>query len=119
LEAEGENSNKPILRLKNPNRFRMQHKEEQARLDEQWTRSRLIDEVYLSLMSIKDKHEEEGIRRRKYEEQIRKKKMPIPPHSSVIIVSLKDLDAKVKQELLKDDAISRDFTLKEAVGMYV
>lgn len=73
MEAEAENSNKPILRLKNPNRFRMQHKEEQARLDEQWTRSRLIDEVYLSLMSIKDKHEEEGIRRRKYEEQIRKK----------------------------------------------
>jgi hypothetical protein len=61
------------IRLKNPNRFRMQHKEEQARLDEQWTRSRLIDEVYLSLMSIKDKYEEEGIRRRKYEEQIRKK----------------------------------------------
>ena len=73
MEAEAENSNKPILRLKNLNRFRMQHKEEQARLDEQWTRSRLIDEVYLSLMSIKDKHEEEGIRRRKYEEQIRKK----------------------------------------------
>jgi len=73
LEAEAEKSNKPILRLKNPNRFRMQHKEEQARLDEQWTRSRLIDEVYLSLMSIKDKYEEEGIRRRKYEEQIRKK----------------------------------------------
>jgi hypothetical protein len=45
--------------------------------------------------------------------------MPIPPHSSVIMVSLKDLDAKVKHKLLKDDAISRDFTLKEAVGMDV
>ena len=69
-------------------------------------------------MSVKEK-DEEGIRRRKYEEQVRKKMywMPIPPHSSVIVVSLKDLDAKVKLEFLKDDAISRDFILKEAVGM--
>jgi hypothetical protein len=70
-------------------------------------------------MSVKEK-DEEGIRRRKYEEQICKKMywMPIPPHhSSVVLVSLKDLDTKVKQELLKRDAISRGFTLKEAIGM--
>jgi hypothetical protein len=114
------NKAKPILRLKNPKRFLIQKEQRQKdRLNEDWTRSQLIEELYLCLMSVKEK-DDEGICRRKYEEQIRKKMywMPIPPRlSSVILVSLKDLDTKVKQELLKDDSISRDFTLKEAVGM--
>jgi hypothetical protein len=69
-------------------------------------------------MSVKIK-DEEGITRRKYEEIVRKEMywMPIPPHSAAIVVSLKDLDTKVKQELSKDDKILRDYTLKEAVGM--
>jgi hypothetical protein len=110
---------KPILKLKDPKRFlRQKEQQQKIRDSEDWTTSKLIDEVYLSLMSVKEK-DEEGVRRRKYEEQIRKKMywMPIPPHSSVVLVSLKDLDTKVKQELLKRDAISRGFTLKEAVGM--
>ena len=110
---------KPVLRLKDPKRFLRQKEQQQKdRLTEGWTTSKLIDEVYLSLMSVKEK-DKEGIRRRKYEEQIRKKMywMPIPPHSSIVLVSLKDLDTKVKQELLKCDAISRGCTLKEAVGM--
>jgi hypothetical protein len=102
---------KPILRLKDPKRFLIQKEQRQKdRLNEDWTRSQLIDGIYLCLMSVKEKDEE----------QVRKKMylMPIPPHlSSVILVSLKDLDTKVKQELLRDDVISRDFTLKEAVGM--
>jgi hypothetical protein len=110
---------KPVLRLKDPKRFLRQKEQQQKTRDsEDWTRSKLIDEIYLSLMSVKEK-DEEGIRPRKYEEQVRRKMywMPIPPHSSVVLVSLKDLDTKVKQELLKRDAISRDFTLKEAVGV--
>jgi hypothetical protein len=69
-------------------------------------------------MSVKSK-DSEGIIRRKYEERIRNEMywMPIPPHSAAIVISLRDLDAKVKQELLKQDKTSRDFILKEAVGM--
>lgn len=108
---------KPILRLKDPKRFQIEKQKQQEqlqkdRLNKSWTRSKLIDEVYLSLMSVQER-DKEGIRRCKYEEQIRKKMywMPIPPHlSSVIVVSLKDLDTKVKQELLNDDATSRDHT---------
>jgi hypothetical protein len=37
-------------------------------------------------------------------------------HGSVIKVSLADLDAKIREELSKDDQESRDFILKEAVG---
>jgi hypothetical protein len=107
---------KPTVRIKSPKRFRLQ--QELQRQNEQWTRSRLIDELYLSLMSLKEK-DKEGIIRRKYEEIVRKEMywMPIPPHSAAIVISLKDLDTKVKQELSKDDKISQDFTLKEAVGM--
>ena len=110
---------KPIIRLKDPRRFLLQQEQQQKdRLSEGWTGSQLIDELYLCLMSIKEK-DEEGITRRKYEEQIRKKMywMAIPPHSSKIVISLKDLDVKVKQELLKDNNAMRDFTLKQAVGM--
>src|SRR5215208_1754693 len=60
---------------------------------DKWTRSYLIEELYLCLISheFKDKV---GIIRRKYEEQIRKKMywMALPPHCAVIEVHLKDLD---------------------------
>lgn len=110
---------KPTIKIKSPKRFRLQQELRQKdRLNEQWTRSRLIDETYLSLMSVKIK-DEEGITRRKYEEIVRKEMgwMPIPPHSATIVISLKDLDTKVKAELLKHDKDSRDLILKEAVGM--
>ena len=44
--------------------------------------------------------------------------MAIPPHTAgTIIVSLKDLDPKVKQELLDDNQAMRDFTLKQVMEM--
>lgn len=107
---------KPTIKILSPKRFRLQ--QELQRQNEQWTRARLIDELYLSLMSVKEK-DKEGIVRRKYEERVRKEMywMPIPPHSAAIVISLKDLDAKVILELSKDDKISREYTLKQAVGM--
>jgi hypothetical protein len=110
---------RPTIKIKSPKRFRLLLEQQQKnRLNEEWTRSLLIEELYLSLMSVKEK-DNEGIIRRKYEEIVRKEMywMPIPPHSAAIVISLKDLDAKVKQELSKDDKISRDLVLKEAVGM--
>jgi hypothetical protein len=113
------NELKPIVRIKSSKRFRLQlGKQQKDRLNEEWSRSLLIEELYLCLMSVKTK-DEEGITRRKYEEQVRKEMywIPIPPHSSTVVISLRDLDAKVKQELSNDDKKSQDFTLKEAVGM--
>jgi hypothetical protein len=68
-------------------------------------------------MSIKYR-DSEGIIRRKYVEQVRKEMgwMALPPHSSVIKVSLADFDDKTKTELLKHDKTSQDFIMKEAVG---
>jgi hypothetical protein len=43
--------------------------------------------------------------------------MSVLPRNAIIVVSLNDLNEKAKQELLKDDPKSRDFTLKEAIGM--
>jgi hypothetical protein len=114
-------SGKLAITIKNPKQFIIQAKQHalEKRLGEKWTRSLLIEETYLSLMSVKVK-DDEGIIRRKYEEQVREKIgwMVIPPHTaSTITVSLKDLDAKVKEELLSDNQEMRDFTLKQAVEM--
>lgn len=134
---------KPILRLKDPKRFLInkENQDSQQRIFdtfvvvEEWTRERLIDEVFLSLMSVKvqfcmmdgvnkevrasdSKNHGRGVIRRLYEEQARYKMrmMAIYRPPPIFVIHLKDLDDKVKQELLKDDPISIDYTLKEAVG---
>lgn len=109
------------ITIKEPKQFIIQAKQHalEKRLGKKWTRALLIEETYLSLMSVKAP-DDEGIIRRKYEEQVREKIgwMVIPPHTaSTITVSLRDLDAKVKQELLADNQVMRDFTLKQAVEM--
>ena len=107
------------IKIKDPNRLELQkQRERQGRINEKWTRGCLIEELYLCLMSHKFK-DEEGITRRKYEEKVSREIgwMAIPPYTTTIDVHLKDLDDKIKQELLSDDPIMRDFTLKEAVGM--
>jgi hypothetical protein len=114
-------SGKLAITIKDPKQFIIQAKQHalEVRLAEKWTRARLIEETYLSLMSVKAK-DDEGMIRRKYEEQVREKIgwMAIPPHTaSTIIVSLKDLDVKVKEELLADNQAMRDFTLNQAVEM--
>jgi hypothetical protein len=113
-------SGKLTITIKDPKQFIIQAKQHalEKRLGEKWTRTRLIEETYLSLMSVKAK-DAEGVIRRKYEEQVREKIgwVAIPPHATAIIVSLKDLDAKVKKELLADNLAMRDFTLKQAVEM--
>jgi hypothetical protein len=77
VTAAKPNKARPILRLKNPKRFLIQKEQRQKdRLNEDWTRSRLIDELYFCLMSIKEK-DEEGFRGRKYEEQIRKEDLTV------------------------------------------
>jgi hypothetical protein len=112
---------KLAITIKDPKQFIIQAKQHalEKRLGEKWTRARLIEETYLSLMSVKAK-DDEGVIRRKYEEQVREKIgwMAIPPNTaSTITVSLKDLDAKVKEELLADNQAMRDLTLKQAVEM--
>ena len=99
-----------------------------------WTTARLIDEVYLSLMSIKSqfcmlvgltkeirardpKNHGSGVIRRLYEEQARYKmyRMPLYRPSPIFFIHLKDLDGKVKQELLKHDMQTRYDVLRQAV----
>jgi hypothetical protein len=111
---------KLVVRIKDPKRF-IVNKENLALQQKifdtfvEWTTERLIDEVILSLLSVKEK-DEEGITRRKYEEQARYKMhmMAMPPHTAFII-SLKDLDRKVRRELAKRDKGLRDSIIKEAV----
>jgi hypothetical protein len=109
---------KPTFILKPYSRFR-EHREQQQkeRYKEDWSTAFLIDEIYIKLMSIKYR-DSEGILRRKYEELVRKEMgwMAVPPHTTVINVSLADFDDKIREELSKDDQVSREFTLKEAVG---
>ena len=112
---------KLVITIREPKQFIIQAKrhELEKRFAEKWTRSSLIEETYLSLMSVRVK-DDEGVLRRTYEDQVRDKMywMVIPPHTtSTITVSLKDLDAKVKQELLSDNQAMRDITLKQAVEM--
>jgi hypothetical protein len=68
-------------------------------------------------MSVKYR-DSDGILRRKYEELVKKEMgwMPVPPHSTVIKVSLADLDDKTRDELLKHDRKSQYFIVKEAIG---
>ena len=83
---------------------------------EEWTRARLHDEIYLSLMKVEQN--KEGIPRRKYEAEAREKIgwVAVPPHGNAIfVIHLKDLDANVKEELLKENPISRNDILKNVV----
>jgi hypothetical protein len=105
--------------IKSPRRFLVNKENQQLQQKifdtfAEWTTWKLLDELYLSLMSVKEK-DEEGIIRRKYEEQARKKMywMVIPPHTAFII-NLKDLDGKVKRELAKRHKELRDFIIKQA-----
>ena len=111
-------NNKPIIYIKPFSRFReFREQQQKERHNEEWSRAFLIDEIYIQLMSIKYR-DSEGILRRKYEELVRKEMgwMAIPPHTTVINVSLADFDDKIREELSKDDQVSREFTLKGAVG---
>jgi hypothetical protein len=121
---------KPIVRIKNPRRF-LVNKENQELQQEifdtfvEWTTWRLIDEVFLSLMSVKaqfcminDKDNSlnrgQGVLRRVYEEQARYKLYRMVLFKLPFIIHLKDLDEKVKRELAKREKGPRDFILKQA-----
>jgi hypothetical protein len=112
-------STKPTIHILPYGRFReFREQREKLRQDEAWSRNFLKDETYLALMSVKIR-DDEGIIRRKYEEQIRKEMYwsPIPPHNATIVISAKDLDDKIKRELLSYDKTSRESILKEVIGM--
>lgn len=103
--------------IKSPSRFLLSKENQQLQQKifdtfAEWTTWRLVDELYLSLMSVK----EHDNRRRKYEEQARKNMywMVMPPHVAFVI-NLKDLDGKVKRELAKRHKELRDFIIKQAV----
>ena len=107
--------------IKSPKRFSVNKENQKLRQKifdtfVEWTTARLMDEVYLSLMSVREK-DEEGIIRRKYEQQARYKmyRMVIYRPSPSFIIYLKDLDGKVKQELAKCDKQTKDDVLKQAV----
>jgi hypothetical protein len=136
---------KPIVRLKDPKRFLVNEENQQLQQSifetfVEWTTGRLIDEVFLSLMSVKSQfciinsnkkagsfsdpkqveqdykcNSGSGVLRRLYELQARYKmyRMVVfrPPPAFVIL--LKDLDERVKRELAKRDKDSRDFILKQ------
>ncbi len=112
---------KLVVRIKDPKRFQVYKENQQLRQGifdtfVEWTTERLIDEVFLSLMSVKEK-DEEGIIRRKYEEQARHKmyRMVVNRPPPIFNISLNDLDGKVKRELAKRDKILRESIIKEAV----
>lgn len=111
---------KPIVIIKSPKRFLVnkENQELQQKIFDtfvEWTTWKLLDELYLSLMSVREK-DREGISRRKYEEQARYRIywMAIPHHTAFTI-NLKDLDERVKRELAKRHKELRDFIIKQAV----
>jgi hypothetical protein len=124
---------KPVVRIKNPKRF-LVNKENQELQQEifdtfvEWTTWQLIDEVFLSLISVKSqfcminarddsKNRGAGVIRRSYEEQGRYKiyRMVVYRPPPTFVIHLKDLDEKVKGELAKRDKELRDFVLRQAV----
>jgi hypothetical protein len=123
---------KPIVRLKDPKRFlvNIENQQLQQRIFEtfvEWTTWRLIDEVFLSLMSVKaqfcminarddfTKNHGQGVLRRSYEGQARYKiyRMVMYRPPPIFFIHLKDLDERVKRELAKRDKESRDFILRQ------
>jgi hypothetical protein len=126
---------RPKVVIKSPKRFlSLINKENQEGLQQrifetfvEWTTERLIDEVFLSLMSIKSqfcmintrndtRNRGQGIIRRFYEEQARYKmyRMVIFRPPPTFIIYLKDLDERVKRQLGRRDKQSRDFILEQA-----
>jgi hypothetical protein len=122
----------PKVVIKSPKRF-LSHRENQElqqRIFEtfaEWTTARLIDEVVISIMSVKSqfcminarndsKNHDPGVIRRSYEEQARYKmyRMAMYKPPPVFVIYIKDLDEKVKRELAKHDKESRDFVLNQA-----
>src|SRR5918996_1583544 len=119
--------------IKNPRRFLVnkENQQLQERIFDtfvEWTTERVIDEVSLSLMSVKSqfcminarddsRNRGPGVLRRIYEEQARYKmyRMVVYRPPPVFIIHLKDLDEKVKRELAKRDKDIIDFILKQAV----
>ena len=80
--------------------------------DEQWTTNRLIEELYLNMMSVR----KDTIR--KYQEQAENLIYRIPVYKPIpyFYVELGDLSYKIKKELhaLNDKAL--DNVMKEAIG---
>jgi hypothetical protein len=108
-----------------------------------WTLACTIDELYLSLMNVKevfcminsnkkvtvfsDPEQVEkdnrcnsgsGVLRRSYEEQVRYKmyRIPVFRPSPFFVVYLKHLDERLKKELANLDRQTKDFVMKEAIG---
>lgn len=123
---------KLVVKLKDPKRF-LVNKENQVLQEKifdtfvEWTTERLIDKVFLSLMSIKSRfcminarddtrNRGQGIIRRFYEEQARYKmyRMVIFRPPPTFIIYLKDLDERVKSQLGSREKQSRDFILEQA-----
>jgi hypothetical protein len=121
---------KPIVRIKNPRRFLVntENQELQQKIFDTfavWTTERIIDEVFLSLMSVKSqfcminarddpRNQFAGVLRRPYEEQARYKmyRMVVFRPPPVFVIHLKDLDERVRRELAKEDKTTRNDILK-------
>jgi hypothetical protein len=120
--------------IKNPRRFLVnkENQQLQERIFDtfvEWTTERVIDEVSLSLMSVKSqfcminarddsRNRGPGVLRRIYEEQARYKmyRMVVYRPPPVFIIHLKDLDEKVKRELAKRDKDIIDFILEQSAA---
>jgi hypothetical protein len=81
--------------------------------EEVWTTQRLIDELYLRLIDVRDGMNENI---RKYEEQARYLiyRIPIYKPTPSFLISKKDLTVRLIQELESLDQISRKKVLKDA-----
>jgi hypothetical protein len=99
---------------------------------EVWTIECLIDETYLSLANCREVfcltssnkaglearlNSGTGVLRRKYVEQARYilYRMPIYKPPPEFVVSVSDLDDRVKEALVKEDQATRKYILKRAV----
>jgi hypothetical protein len=136
---------KPSIKIKDPKRFKKH--EENLKLQQkifetfdEWSIEYLIDEMFLSLMSVKaqfcminsnrktsllsDPKKVEfnnrcnygnGIVRRTYEEQARYKmyRMAIYNPHPVFVIHLKHIDERVKVQLAKEDEETRNEILKQ------
>src|SRR5918994_716292 len=121
---------KPIIKIKSAKRFlhNTENQEQQQKIFEIfdiWTIERLIDEVFLLLMSVKSqfcminarddpRNQFPGTLRRPYEEQARYKmyRMVVYRPPPAFVIYLKDLDERVRRELAKEDKTTRNDILK-------
>ena len=94
------------------------HEQNKLGFQEYWTTNKMEDELYLHLMKVIEKDENDGAVKRKYQEQAKYLMHRIPVHRPTpsFIINIQNLSDKLKSELESLDHESLNAVLKEAIG---